>query len=1270
MQMKVFTKWLLSFVLLCVAGVANAGDFVLGQELTTIADLEDETFVIVSKIDGKAIYGSGAQNLGFDPVATALASTTTVGWRIEEVDGGYLFRAITPSGDEYNIWGNPGYLNSQPASGGCCFILGINGGDGAYTYGQDLENGALWNLEYEAGKGFALKNVGTGFYMNSNDAAKYETPIYWSFYQLKEKETPTVGWTNVLTNGDLEGNETSSFAIAFNATKDADYYEDVVITPGAGVDGSRGLKFESMDNAPETWSTQFFVCVPEKLPEGTKWKIQFDARADRAATITTSAQGTPRDWHGGGITPDIQVTSDWDTYTYSGTLSADFAQNGGFGSMAFDLNQDKEESNTFYFDNFTFEIYKIGTTAQFEMDLIQLDFGYETNITDLVKATGKKRIIFPEGTITVKVGGKEVNIISVEGYEDGRFYIFVEDQIDETAEVVVSFKNPTAAAYQLKYTSGPDAGKVIEDYEGTAVHNADIYTDDAYPYTMATPTVIAAEPENGSFNLPNSIKEFKFKFDNKIDCKALVATLNKESLKVTPADGFAQEITLTRTGTGDLATGEYTLTMTKIYPEEMMDKSIFGEEVYTYYIGKKDADPTDVEKVIVETAAFDNCSNGGIPEGYLVNFNGEERTAGNSYSSGARLFDFSNGTDFKKGLYYREGFVEYGVVDGYELNLEAGKSYTISFNTAMWKSNGKYTNFQILNESEEILVEKLIENQCDVNGDQSYKVAGTTKTSVRFVPEESGKFFLKWIAADQDGNQAYSEVLLANPMVKYIPNVPGIEYINLLKAALDNAKAVLEANSDARYSGPAYDALDATIKKYEAESADYTAPSKYEAAAKALDEAAATMTKHHDLIATYDPLPAQGQEILDINAEKKFAKTDIYKNLEATVAKYSEKKTETIIDETTGETIEVDEVIVKELKDDDELQAAVDDLTKYINLANQMFTEGASKVGDWSSTRTGYAVLVDRIRQGVEVLKELGVAEDDPMIVEAENALADDESIANALKQRITGIVYKNLSTEEGYNEMFAEVIDEETLESSTTSYNMTVFVKNPNIYKQSDGNGYQEGAVPGWNVVSGRGFSTGWNEYGSAEVPVDCMFSNWGGSFTVYQTIEDLPAGLYKLQAAYGERMSEDEAADALDGTCFYAKTSDYAEDDSIYVEAPRIGQSFPEIGGNGTVEIEDVEVVDGFLTLGVQAGSNSHVFFNEVKILLTGSADGFDYAKAYEDYAAAIDVTEARPTKVRAIELYDLNGRRIHSARQGVAIVKKYMSDGTVRTEKVIKK
>ena len=49
---------------------------------------------------------------------------------------------------------------------------------------------------------------------------------------------------------------------------------------------------------------------------------------------------------------------------------------------------------------------------------------------------------------------------------------------------------------------------------------------------------------------------------------------------------------------------------------------------------------------------------------------------------------------------------------------------------------------------------------------------------------------------------------------------------------------------------------------------------------------------------------------------------------------------------------------------------------------------------------------------------------------------------------------------------------------------------------------------------------------------------------------------------------------------------------------------------------------------------------------------------------------VDNAREVRVRGVELYDLNGRRIVSANKGIQIVKKYMSDGTVRIEKVVKK
>jgi hypothetical protein len=41
-----------------------------------------------------------------------------------------------------------------------------------------------------------------------------------------------------------------------------------------------------------------------------------------------------------------------------------------------------------------------------------------------------------------------------------------------------------------------------------------------------------------------------------------------------------------------------------------------------------------------------------------------------------------------------------------------------------------------------------------------------------------------------------------------------------------------------------------------------------------------------------------------------------------------------------------------------------------------------------------------------------------------------------------------------------------------------------------------------------------------------------------------------------------------------------------------------------------------------------------------------------------------------VKAIELFGLDGRRLNKASKGVFIIRKHMSDGTIQTEKVIKK
>jgi hypothetical protein len=229
--------------------------------------------------------------------------------------------------------------------------------------------------------------------------------------------------------------------------------------------------------------------------------------------------------------------------------------------------------------------------------------------------------------------------------------------------------------------------------------------------------------------------------------------------------------------------------------------------------------------------------------------------------------------------------------------------------------------------------------------------------------------------------------------------------------------------------------------------------------------------------------------------------------------------------------------------------------------------------------------------------------------------------------------------------------------------------VKNPNIYKQQDNMNFTDENVPGWITPEGYnrpGLSVGWGQpRGNNEIAEDCMFQTWGGSYRVEQTITDAPAGVYTLKIGFGERMNDDE--NNMVGSYIYAKTSDTPEgEDGLTADVPGIGQSFPY----ANTVVENIVVVDGVITVGANAGSSSHTFFNDVRLLLAGAAPGFNYAAAYDEVATDIDESVAKPAQVRAVELYDLNGRRILTARKGVVIVKKYMNDGTVRIEKVIKK
>jgi hypothetical protein len=749
--------------------------------------------------------------------------------------------------------------------------------------------------------------------------------------------------------------------------------------------------------------------------------------------------------------------------------------------------------------------------------------------------------------------------------------------------------------------------------------------------------------------------------------------MNGQALTVTPATGYAQEVTLTRKGDADLPTGTYIIKLTKIYPEVIITDNIFGEYEYTLNIGKVEFDPNDVITEILP-GNFATCANGSIPEGYYVKFGEEDRPGGTSYGSGPRMFDFAEGGDFTKGLYFREGYVEFGSVDGYPLTLTAAKKYQISFNSAMWKDNGPQMRFEIFNEAQEQEYVQMISNKPNVNGSQA-AVNGSTVTNITFIPEATGNYILRWTSATSEtGNPGFNEVILANPSVKYMPNQVGVEETQLLNTALENAKTVRDENSAERYNGAAYDALVAAINKYDAEKDGYTNPSSYKNAAADLDAKAKAMKEHRTLCDDFDTAANSAAETMMNNIETKFASTELFAQLKAIVDKY-------VTFETREDGVYT---IVKPVKDDAELTAAIAEMKDIVSVAKYFFTEGESK----TSSDVGVKVLVDRIRQGAEGLLQLGVPEDDEIIVAANNALTDDDALAEALKNRLKLEFYGKQKDGASLFEPTGE-LDPETDEPLTQTYNFTAFVKNPNTYAWKEALGVTEENCPGWTIVEGGtcGLTNMWNGGYPGDIdglPKDLCITQYHHANRIEQTIEDLPAGIYTVMIDATEwsdefTPKEEDSEEVIaqkeanhEQNRAYVKTSDtpaYVEGEEEQFKASARLDYRGQYVGRYENNFTNIEVVDGKLTLGVKWNALAQFMFDRVQIFLAGKSASFDYSKGYEDVLSGIDQT-ATEAKVRAIEVYDLNGRRLYNAQKGINIVRKQMSDGTIRTEKVVVK
>ena len=166
---------------------AYTKQYTIDERLTgTLTDLAGKSFAIVNEEEQKAFYCESGQQLGYGDFKTAFdVSNEGYQFKVSRISGGSSLKLMTPDDEVYEVDGNTAYLNTQDVTGNCCFVNGLNN-----QRGYEIANGAVWKLEYEDGKGWAMKNGGTGKYLKDpTSPAKYDEPTYFTFCTLKEATT-------------------------------------------------------------------------------------------------------------------------------------------------------------------------------------------------------------------------------------------------------------------------------------------------------------------------------------------------------------------------------------------------------------------------------------------------------------------------------------------------------------------------------------------------------------------------------------------------------------------------------------------------------------------------------------------------------------------------------------------------------------------------------------------------------------------------------------------------------------------------------------------------------------------------------------------------------------------------------------------------------------------------------------------------------------------------------------------------------------------------
>jgi hypothetical protein len=338
--MRKFTKSLMTLAMLCIAGVASAGE-------TTIYSLD---------------YSTRADQAG-TPFWGQVPDDATV-----SITGGEL--VINNPSDTGNNWDLQLHIGSgislqsgysyrvevtykTTTAGGVTVALGTWGTAPA-AYGQPITVDNDWQVLSVPFNDYQF-DVADAFVMwQCRSVVGIITISKVEVIEIAPDVPPT--FTDIITNGGLEGDENVNFTVKEQGVGGPFMAK---IEDGVGVGGSRGIKVQSSDDladGAQDWDTQFFISVPKKLATGTKYKVSFDYKASQDANGGAQWHNEPGGYVHWNSIGNQSFTTAWQTYERTGTVGkgdgdADIAPY----TVAFNLSITRT-ATTYYFDNIKFEI--------------------------------------------------------------------------------------------------------------------------------------------------------------------------------------------------------------------------------------------------------------------------------------------------------------------------------------------------------------------------------------------------------------------------------------------------------------------------------------------------------------------------------------------------------------------------------------------------------------------------------------------------------------------------------------------------------------------------------------------------------------------------------------------------------------------------------------------------------------------------------------------------------------------------------------------------